>query len=796
MSESRKGGHAADGGDAWQCGGALAVLRAINSMIIDAGDEDLLLADACRSVVEIGGYDCAWIGYPDGDDGALRIAAACGAEAGEFGRLALSPVGGEDGGGLLERLRLGWSWQVPMSAMGAGSALAILPLGSGAGLLGVMVVRDRQPLQSAELALLHEAARSLAYGVATLRSTLARTRAEAELHRVERARRTLSATNRALVRTTDELALLGEICRVIVEEGGYRYAWVGYARRDESRGVDVMAHVGVERAHLEGLRLTWADSERGRSATGMAIRTGQPSIGRNILTDPDLAPWRDEALRRGYAAVSAFPLTVAGEVIGNLSIAAVEPDAFDAAEADLLGELAGDLAFGIETLRMRQRSREAEATIKRMAEQDALTGLPNRWRLRMRLEEEIRAARAGHRPFALLMLGIDHFQEINETLGYQQGDAMLCEVAARVARAVTDGANVARMGEAEFAVLLTNCDAGGASVAAQRILAEMFDPVAIGDVMLDAGSSIGIAVFPGHGTEPDALVRRANVAMHQARQSGHGYALYTGGRDRECARRLALIGDLHRAIEGSELQLYCQPKARFSNREICGVEALVRWQHPQLGMISPNEFIGLAEHSGLISPLTDWVMQAAFRQAYVWREAGLRLPMAVNLSARDLRDPRLVERVRNLLTTWGGEPEGVQFELTESALMQDPQGSLDSMKRLKDLGVELFIDDFGTGYSSLAYLQKLPVDAIKIDQSFVHDMLSNSDSAVIVRSTIDLAHDLDLEVVAEGVEDHAGWEHLAAQGCDVCQGYVLSHPIPAEAYAGWVSGGASGRVLM
>jgi diguanylate cyclase len=239
------------------------------------------------------------------------------------------------------------------------------------------------------------------------------------------------------------------------------------------------------------------------------------------------------------------------------------------------------------------------------------------------------------------------------------------------------------------------------------------------------------------------------------------------------------------------MRLYCQPKARFSNRALCGVEALVRWEHPQRGTLSPGDFIGLAEHSGLISPLTDWVMQAAFRQSYVWREAGLVMPVAVNLSARDLRDPKLLERIRNHFATWGADPTSVQFELTESALMQDPQGCRETLYRLKDLGTDLFIDDFGTGYSSLSYLQKLPVDAIKIDKSFVQDMLSNNDSAVIVRSTIDLAHDLDLEVVAEGVENPAGWEHLSAQGCDVAQGYVISEPILAEGFANWRWAGAS-----
>jgi diguanylate cyclase (GGDEF)-like protein len=782
---------------------ALIALRVVHTILRSATDEARLLQDVCAALVATAGYRFGSIHYADDDCRVLRPVASSGLLPREVeAEGELLDVGGAAGGeGVREALLAGRSFVAPASHRAPASVatagwiggcppfIAVLPMPHNTTVLGALLIAtDCADGFSAEaLELLQEAANGLAYGIGALRRALLHAEAEAALHRVNRARKTLSAVNRALVRATDERALVEDICRIIVDDGGYRYAWVGYAQHDDAKSVQVMAHHGVDRAYLEGLRVTWGEGERGRGATGMAIRSGKPSIGRNLLHDPDLAPWRDEALKRGFAAISAFPLRLGDEVLGNLSISATEADAFDAAETDLLGELADDLAFGIATLRLHQRSREAQETIKRMAEQDALTGLSNRWRLRMRLGAEIDAAKARSRPLALLMLGVDHFQEINETLGYQQGDAMLCEITARISKVIPDTANIARVGESEFAILLPRADAAAASRIAQRLLTELLEPVAIGEIMLDAGGSVGIAVFPGHGDEADVLIRRANVAMHQARQQGQGHTLYTGGRDRECAQRLALIGDLHRAIENGEMRLYCQPKARFSTGELCGVEALVRWEHPQRGTLWPADFIGLAEHSGLISPLTDWVMQAAFRQSYVWREAGLFMPVAVNLSARDLRDPKLIERVRNHFATWGADPEGVQFELTESALMQDPQGSLESLQRLKDLGSELFIDDFGTGYSSLAYLQKLPVDAIKIDKSFVQDMLSNSDSAVIVRSTIDLAHDLELEVVAEGVEQRADWDHLSARGCDVAQGYVISRPILAEAFSEWQS---------
>ena len=785
---SREGGmeatHPQSDGPEPHC--ALTALRVTHAAVRAATDEPGLVRDVCQAVVDAAAFRFAAVSHADAEGRTLQRV-ACSApllDDADDGGTAFddSPWGVAARDALLA----GRPFLVPV---GHAPVLAVLPLCIGARLLGTLQIAwmRADSVAAGAVDLLQEAANALAYGIEVLRKAERHAALEEALRRVNRARKTLSEANRALVRATDEQGLLQDICRIIVEDGGYCFAWVGYALHDDEKSIAVMAHHGIDREFLDWQRVTWGEGERGHGATGVAIRTGQPSVGRNIRKEAAFAPWRDEDLRRGFAAISAFPLRQGEEVLGNLTIAATEEDAFDEAEANLLGELADDLSFGIATLRLRERNREAQETIKRMAEEDALTGLPNRWRLRMRLVAEIDAARARSGPLALLVLGLNHFPEVNETLGYQQGDLMLCEVATRIRRVVQDASGIARVGESEFAILLPHADAAAASRAAQRLLTELLEPIPLGEIMLDASGSIGIAVFPGHGAEADALIRRANVAMHQARQQGHGHALYTGGRDRECARRLALIGDLHRAIDAGQMRLYCQPKARLATGELCGVEALVRWEHPQRGTLWPNEFISLAEHSGLISPLTDWVMQAAFRQSYVWRQDGLSVPVAVNLSARDLRDPKLIERVRNHFATWGADAGDIQFELTESALMQDPQGSLECLHRLKDLGSDLFIDDFGTGYSSLAYLQKLPVDAIKIDKSFVQDMLSNNDSNVIVRSTIDLAHDLDLEVVAEGVEDRAGWEHLSAQGCDVAQGYVISEPIRAEAFAAWRS---------
>lgn len=351
----------------------------------------------------------------------------------------------------------------------------------------------------------------------------------------------------------------------------------------------------------------------------------------------------------------------------------------------------------------------------------------------------------------MLHLEVGRFSEINKVLGYQSGDTLLRELGRRLEQAAQPAETLARVGEAEFALLLPQADAEAAVEAARCLMQVLHQPVEVSGLMLDARVAIGIALYPGHAADADALMRRASAAMHQTRPARGGYAIYSGGQEKENTRRLALMGELHRAIHEDELRLYCQPKVDFASSRVCGAEALVRWQHPHRGMISPTEFIPLAEQAGTITPLTNWILDAAFRQCHAWQQAGLTHPLAVNLSALDLYDPDLIERVRGLFATWGIAPELIQFELTESALMVDPADALDTLARLKRLDVQLFVDDFGTGQSSLSYLQRLPIDGVKIDQSFVMPMVASGDSAVIVRSTIELGHNLGMKVVAEGV---------------------------------------------
>ena len=603
----------------------------------------------------------------------------------------------------------------------------------------------------------------------------------------ERALRTLSAGNRTLLRAVDESNLLQEMCRAIVEIGGYRMAWVGRPEQNAEKTISPLAHSGFENGFLDLAHFSWADSDENDGPTSQAVRTGKPVIIQNIntLSGTALQIPIKESLKRGYAAVAAFPLIIDGKVIGNLTIFAAEPDAFDEQETELLGEMADDLAFGIAMLRIRVRHREAEETIRRMAYFDALTGLPNRTSLQEKLDAAIDQARQQHQPLAVLLVKIGRFQEISDTLGYQEGNALLVEMAARLQN-ILPAQFIARVGEDEFAFILTGVSAEAATQTARQITRNICQPVHLAELDIDAHAFVGMALFPGHGSTAEELMRRAKIAAAQARQNIGNYAIYKGAADQESRRRLALMSDLRRAINGNELQLYCQPKAGIASGTICGAEALVRWTHPQHGAINTSQFVALAERAGLMMPLTRWVLEAAFQQSHSWHEMGIDCPLAVNLSAQDLHDPQRSERIAGRFATWAMPPRLIQFELTESTLMEDPGGALETMFRLKELGVELFIDDFGTGYSSLSYLQKLPVSSLKIDQSFVGSMLANTSSAVIVRSTIELGHNLGLGVVAEGVETQALWNSLEQLGCDTAQGYFVSRPVPAEGFATWL----------
>lgn len=432
--------------------------------------------------------------------------------------------------------------------------------------------------------------------------------------------------------------------------------------------------------------------------------------------------------------------------------------------------------------------RKAQAAVlEYQALHDALTDLPNRTLLYDRLQQAILSGHRQSRPLALLLMDLDRFKDVNDTLGHHYGDILLQQVGERLRGVLRESDTVARLGGDEFAILLSAlADVKDIPLVAGKILQALEAPFILEGHLLDIGASIGIALFPDHGEYADLLIQRADVAMYLAKQAGGGYAVYSSEQDQNSPRRLALRGELRHAIENGDLFLLYQPKINLQTSRVIGVEALVRWRHPRLGTIPPDQFIPLAEHTGLIKPLTLWVLNAALSQCRAWREAGAELAVAVNLSARNLQDPQVSDQIADLLETWSIPPQMLELEITESVIMADPARAMEILTRLSKKGVRLSIDDFGTGYSSLGYLKKLPVDEIKIDKSFVKEMAVDGDDTVIVRSIVDLAHNLGLQVIAEGVEDQETWDALVILGSDAAQGYFMSRPIPADELGRWL----------
>ena len=428
-----------------------------------------------------------------------------------------------------------------------------------------------------------------------------------------------------------------------------------------------------------------------------------------------------------------------------------------------------------------------EETLLHQALHDTLTGLPNRTLLLDRVGQAIRQAARARRGMALIVLGVDRFKEINDAFGYGVGDQILKEIAERLNRTLRGSDSVARVSGDEFAVLLP--DVAGelyANHVAKKISVALSRPLDLEQNALHVAATLGIAVYPQHGDSADELIRHADIAMNAAKRAGSACGLYDPTQDRGNVRRLSLANDLHDALEKDALSVHFQPKVDLRSNASTGVEALLRWEHPRQGRIPPDEIIPIAEQTGLIKPLTLWVLDASLQQMVEWRRQGIELKVAVNLSMWSLQDPKFTDEVAESLERWKVPASQLELEITESAMMSDPTRSMDILTQLSQMGVGLSVDDYGTGFSSLAYLKRLPVDTIKIDKSFVMNMDLDDSNAVIVRSTIELAHNLGLVVVAEGVESKIIADRLAELGCDTAQGYYYCRPADGESCTRWL----------
>ncbi len=605
-----------------------------------------------------------------------------------------------------------------------------------------------------------------------------RKRAEEKVKRLNRIYAVLSGINATIVRIHDRQELLTEACHIAVEHGQFRTAWIGLL---DPNGEDVtpVAKAGFEEGYLDQIRLTAQDDVPDSfPLVARALREKAPVVCNDIGADPLMARWREAALQRGYRSLVVFPLHMGGKMAGLLLLYASEKDFFDAEEMRLLTEIAGGISFALEYI-------EKESRLNYLAYYDVLTGLPSRTLFQDRLDQALTYANRHESMLAVLLIDLDDFKTINDSLGHHTGDQLLKQLATRLTGSLREGDTVARLGGDEFVVILDNvASEEDASVVTQKILKLGIEPFTIDSHELFVTCSIGIASYPKDGEDAETLLKNADAALYRAKDQGRNNAQFCSAEmNAKALQRLTLENNLRNALKRQEFLLHYQARVDLHSGEITGMEALVRWQHPKQGLIPPGRFIPVAEDSGLIVPLGAWVLRTACAQNKAWQAAGLKpVCVAVNLSARQFRQQDLVELVTRILQETGLDAVYLELELTESMMMQNVEATIATLTRLKAIGVKFSIDDFGTGYSSLSYLKRFPIDSLKIDQSFVRDLSTDPNDAAITKTIISMAHDLGLRVIAEGVETQEQETFLRLHHCDEMQGYFFSKPVPAKEF--------------
>ncbi len=603
-----------------------------------------------------------------------------------------------------------------------------------------------------------------------------REEARKRILRLNRVYRMLSAINALIVHVRGREELLQEACRIAVEDGGFRMAWIGTVP-EGGRTIAPRSWAGRVEGYLEHVHLALDGDMPERDCVCVrAARTGEPAILNDLATAAGAeAPWLGAALSRGYCAAAALPLRVGREVAGVLSLYASETEVFDAEELRLLTELAEDIAYALENI---GRSEQLEY----LSSYDPLTGLANRTLFNAHLTAVLERARQSRKQVALLVCDPKNFRHVNNVYGEKAGDLILKRTAERLRRLSGDPVNLGRITGDYFAMILHDVrDATGIGyMFANSLFPALWEPISLGEEEVRVGFHGGIAVFPTDGEDADSLYRNAEAALKKAKAGGERYLFYRPEMTARIAENLQLERRLRAALANEQFILHYQPKIDAVKQRITGVEALIRWQDPEMGLVPPGRFIPILEETGLILEVGLWALDQAARDYRAWcRELGAAPRIAVNVSAIQLRQRDFAESVMNAIQR-SGNPVPLDLDITESMIMVDIEQNIAKLGKLRAAGIGVAIDDFGTGYSSLSYISKLPVDALKIDRSFVMNMTAHRESMTIVSSVITLAHSLNLKVIAEGVETEEQAKFLALLKCDEMQGYLFGRPVPSE----------------
>ena len=591
--------------------------------------------------------------------------------------------------------------------------------------------------------------------------------------RLSRIQAVLSGINSTIVRVRDRRELFRESCRIAVQQGGFRMAWIGLVQPGALRASPLVWE-GMDQGYLEEVGGALGGAEEDPGSVGKAIRYKKMVVANDIETDPHTV-FKHAALARGYRSMIAMPLIVADEVVGVLVLYAGETGFFDYEELKLLKDLAGDISFALDYI-----GKEEQLTY--VSYYDTLTGLPNRQLFFDRLAQAMHVARAERRELAVMLIDLQRFKRVNDTLGRHAGDQVLKELAERLQRTTAESATPARIGGDRFAVVLPNLAGQAMARWIEDWIIDAFaEPLVIDDIELRTAVKIGIALYPADAATAETLFVNAEAALIRAKAAAGPYLFYSPEMNARVAQRLLLESRLRKAVAQKQLVLHYQTKVDLATRRVRGLEALIRWNDPDHGLVSPMDFVPLLEESELIVEVGRWVFEQTRTDIQTWRALGLEVPrVAVNVSEVQMRQPNFVDTVLTAIGSPADSGAFIDLEITETMLAQNTASNVQKLLQLRQAGLRVFMDDFGTGYSGLSQIAHLPLDALKIDRAFIAGMTQSSEAMAIVSAIVNLARALGIFVVAEGVETVEQASRLHALGCDEAQGYLFSRPLPAE----------------
>ncbi|MEA3133249.1 MAG: hypothetical protein QOG17_1095 [Gammaproteobacteria bacterium] len=590
--------------------------------------------------------------------------------------------------------------------------------------------------------------------------------------RLSRIQAVLSGINSTIVRVRDRRELFRESCRIAVQQGGFRMAWIGLVEPGAMRATPLVWE-GFNQGYLNDVSSALGSMAEDPGQVGKAIRYKKIVVANDIETDPHTV-FKREALARGFRSLIAMPLMVADEAVGVLVLYAAETGFFDYEELKLLKDLAGDISFALDYIGKGEQ-------LTYVSYYDTLTGLPNRQLFFDRLAQALHVARAERRELAVMIIDLQRFKRVNDTLGRYSGDQVLKELANRLQRTTAESATPARIGGDRFALVVSNLPGAAMARWIDNWIVDSFaEPLVVDDIELRTSVKIGIALYPADAETAETLFANAEAALHRAKDAADPYLFYSPEMNARVAHRLRLESRLLKAVSEKQFVLHYQTKVDLATRRIRGLEALIRWEDPEHGLVSPMDFVPLLEESGLIVEVGRWVIEQTVADTQAWRDLDLCVPrVAVNVSEVQLRQPNFVATVLAALGSPSGVDAGVDLEITETMIAQNAGTNVQKLLQLREAGVQVFLDDFGTGYSGLSQIAHLPLNALKIDRAFVAGMTESAEHMAIVSAIINLAKALGIFVVAEGVETEDQAVRLLALGCDEAQGYLFSRPLPA-----------------